>query len=215
MLGLPQRTEYERHIAKEKFYGKLEMSEAEKSLFVNEVQSIYWMNKLSPESMNLSISGGIEEIEVFRVSLKAKKLSRKVLTLIDEGIVHPILFVLEFGGDHCLCMAYKERKESGNVQVKEYYCTGWSPKETIDVEFMGLSTGEIFERILKQLSGDRLGSTADSKEELGDLVSKDLEYQKDMKEISKLEKQMNNTLQPNKKLELNRQIRKIKSKWGV
>jgi len=218
MLGLSKRTELNngsgKRIPKEKFYSKLDLSGSQERLFIDQIQSIRWTNKISPESMNLSLSGGIQEIEVFEIVLKGDLVDERLLKIIDRAIIHPILFIIRNDSKDCLCMAFKEMDDASNVSVKQYYSTRWGSKDGIVVDFSGLSTGELYKNIIIQISEGRLNDQ-DKDSDLSDLVTDYVEYQKVLKKIQKLEDDVRKTSQPNKKLELVHELRDLKSKWGV
>jgi len=217
LLGLPDRTELNKEIGKritkEKFYSKLDLETTDERMFIDEISSIHWMNKISPDSMNIDIGDGIEEIEVFKIFLKRKNVKNKFLRMIDESIEHPILFVLMKDDECSLCIAYKEKKVTGGAKVIDYYSTEWLPCNCITIQFSGLSTGEIYQSLITQISGGRLKANSNGNDFVG-VVLRDIEYQNDLKSITRLEDQIKKTTQPNKKLELVHQVREIKKKWG-
>ena len=47
MIGLPKTTEFNKQIPKQKFYEKMDISPALKKIFVEQVKTIYWRNKIA------------------------------------------------------------------------------------------------------------------------------------------------------------------------
>ena len=62
MLGLPELTEFNKRIPKQKFYDNLEISPALKKVFVDQVKAIYWRNKLATTTLNIASGMDVNEI---------------------------------------------------------------------------------------------------------------------------------------------------------
>lgn len=69
MLGLPQSTEFNKRIPKQKFYENLTVSPAIKKAFAEQIKIIYWRNKIATTTVNLSAGEQVTEIEVFEIRL--------------------------------------------------------------------------------------------------------------------------------------------------
>ena len=52
MLGLPERTEFNKRIPKQKFYENIDIPHTLKRVFVDQIRIIYWRNKLAATTMN-------------------------------------------------------------------------------------------------------------------------------------------------------------------
>lgn len=102
MLNLPQTTEVNKIIPKNKFYEKADISNSLKESFVNDIEKIVWANKLSPKTLNIAEGSTIKEIEVFHIKLKTSKFNEKILEAIDKSIPYYILYVLEYQGNYQL-----------------------------------------------------------------------------------------------------------------
>jgi len=216
VLGLPKRTELNgtlgRSIPKNRFYNNLDLTDSQERMFVDQISSIRWMNKISPETMNLESTDDIMEIEIFDIDLKGREIDEKLLKLIDCAIIHPILFVIEDEKSSRYYISFKEKGSNGKIVVKMYYSTDWLDDRT-EFDFSGLSTGELYRSLISQISGDRL--TVSGEGSFSDRVNDDIERQKVLADIEKLEKKIKNTDQPNLKVELVHQLREMKVKWGV
>ena len=53
MLGLPKTTEFNKRIPKQKFYDNLTVTPALKKVFVDQIKTIYWRNKIAASTTNL------------------------------------------------------------------------------------------------------------------------------------------------------------------
>ena len=94
MLGLPRSTEYGKRIPKQKFYDNLSISSDLKRVFVEQIATVYWSNKISADTLNVATGEIVKEIEVFTIRLNQRSLDTRVLQQIDKQIPYHILFVL-------------------------------------------------------------------------------------------------------------------------
>lgn len=54
MLKFPASTQFGRRIPKQKFYEHLDVLPEMRQLFVEQIETITWTNKLSPQTMNIA-----------------------------------------------------------------------------------------------------------------------------------------------------------------
>ena len=62
MYGLPESTIVNRKIPKKKFYENLNVSPTLKRSFVEEIQAIYWSNKIAPSTANIQEGSYVKEL---------------------------------------------------------------------------------------------------------------------------------------------------------
>ena len=86
MLGLPKSTEFDRRIPKQKFYENLTVTPEIKRIFVEQIKTIYWRNKIAPTTLNLAEGKTVTEIEIFEIRLEEAKLDEAVLRQIDKEV---------------------------------------------------------------------------------------------------------------------------------
>ena len=86
MLGFPQTTEFNKRIPKQKFYDNLDVSPTLRRVFVDQIQLIYWRNKLAESTLNISPGQAVKEIEVIEIKLTQPQLDEAVLRQIDKEI---------------------------------------------------------------------------------------------------------------------------------
>ncbi len=98
MKNFPRTTEFNRRIPKQKFYENLTVTLAIKRVFVEQIKTIWWRNKIAASTMNLAAGGTVTEIEVFEIQLNQPSLDEAVLRLIDKEIPYHILFLLTCAG---------------------------------------------------------------------------------------------------------------------
>ena len=96
MLGLPQSTEFNKRIPKQKFYENITVTPVLKRIFVDQIKVIYWRNKVAASTVNLAPGKIVTEVEVFEVKLASAPLDEAVLRQIDREIPYHIIFLLEY-----------------------------------------------------------------------------------------------------------------------
>ncbi len=211
MLGLPKTTEFDKRIPKQKFYEKLSVPPALKKAFKDQIRFIYWKNKLAAATLNLAAGSRVKEIEVIEVKLRAKDLDENVLRLMDREIPYHILFLLEYEGTYQAVMGYKEAAASGSAafKVERYYRTGWLPEEELPLQLEGLTLDGVYENFIRQLAGGTLSGGEGST--LKESVEREKKKEKLQKEIARLEAKMRKEKQLNWKIEIRKEIKKLRA----
>ena len=213
MLGLPKTTEFNKRIPKQKFYENLEISPALKKVFVDQVKTIYWRNKIATTTLNLAPGTNVTEIEVFKVKLNDQMLEEGMLRQMDREIPYHILFLLEYQRKYQAWIGYKEATASGSVafKVNKYYHTEWMEEEDLPVKLEGLDIDSVYENFVKQIAGDKL-QAAEEVESLKDIVAREEEKEALGKQIANLQKKIKKEKQLNKQMQLNSELKKLKKK---
>ena len=209
MLGLPQSTEFNRRIPKQKFYEKLEVSPAVKRAFVEQIKIIYWRNKLAPITLNIAPGQAVTEIEVLEIRLNQPQLDEAVLRQIDKELYYHLLFVLSFEGRVQAWTGYKESADNGKTafKVNKYYHTDWMPEDELILKIEGLNMDVVWENFIIQVGGVELEQGND----LAEQIELDERRAKFAREIEKLEKLARREKQPRKKFELVQRINRLKA----
>ena len=210
MIGLPESTEFNRRIPKQKFYENLSVSPALKRFFVDQIKVIYWRNKIAAATMNLAAGETVTEIEVFEIKLNEQKLDESVLRQIDKEIPYHIIFLLEYEGKHQAWTAYKEAAISGNnaFKVGNYYHTEWMMESELPLKVDGLNVDEVYENFVRQIAGDVL--QAERQESLKESVERDERRQQLEKQIAVLQKKIRKEKQLNKQVQMNAELKKLR-----
>lgn len=212
MLGLPERTEFNKRIPKQKFYENMEVSPALKRVFVEQIRIIYWRNKLAATTMNIAAGEEVTEIEVLEIRLQEQKLDEAVLRQIDKEIPYHILFLLTYEGKEQAWIGYKEAAASGSnaFKVSRYYHTNWVPEGSLSFSIDGLNMDAVYANLVRQIAGDSLSSTQG--ETLQESVARDEAKQELQKKIDSLEMKIRKEKQLNRKVELNTELKKLRKK---
>lgn len=210
MLGLPKTTEFNKRIPKQKFYDNLTVTPALKKVFIDQIKTIYWRNKIAASTTNLAPGTAVTELEVFEVKLNSQILEDSFLRQIDKEIPYHILFILEYEGQYKAVIGYKE-ESGGNAafKVNRYYSTEWMDEDALPLKLEGLSVDSVYENFVRQIAGDALAATAPG-ETLKEAVDRDEKRQSLQTQIAKLQKKIKGEKQLNKQMELNAQLKKLK-----
>ena len=212
MMNFPKTTEFNRRIPKQKFYSNLSVSPQIKKIFVEQIATINWANKLAPTTLNVKNGEIVTEIEVFHLMLNQKSLDERVLQLIDKEIPYHILFELEYEGQIQIWIGYKEESQTRaeTFKVNRYYHTDWLTKDKIHFEIDGLNMDLLYEGFIKQIAGDTL--TINVNESVGIAILRTEEKEKLEKQISALEKKLYREKQFNRQVQLNAELKALRNK---
>ena len=210
MYGLPESTTVNRKIPKKKFYENLNVSPSLKRSFIEEIQAIYWSNKIAPSLVNIQEGNVVKELEVFTIELNTQMLNEAVLRQIDRGIPYHILFILKFERKCQAWIAYKEA--SGNNQtafrVEKYYFSEWLDEDGYSVNLNGLNMDDIYENLVRQIAGDLLQNIGN--ENLEESVKRDKLVQQLHKQIDALQAKMQKEKQLNRQMDMSSELKKLK-----
>lgn len=214
MLGLPKTTELNRRIPKQKFYDNAQLSSAVKRAFVDQIKKIIWKNKLSPATINLQPSEGIEELEVFEIQLNTSTIDESILRTIDKAIPYHILYALEYEGKFQIWIPFKEKSTTGGYKTGSYYHTDWQSEDDLKLTINGLTMRELYEGLVRQIAKDAIEKDDDqTSSNLKDSIEKTKKKKDLEKKITKLQAQVRKEKQFNRQVELNGKLKKLKKEY--
>ena len=210
-MNLPKSTELNKKIPKQSFYENLDVPANIKKCFVDQIQSIIWRNKISPETTNLAAGETVNEIQVFEIKLNNKELNEEVLRLIDKKIPYHIIFLLECDGKYQAWTAYKEATSSGpNVfRVENYYHTDWIGETNLPLSIDGLNVDKVYENFVRQIAIGSLQS--DKQEPLKESVERAKHRQELLRKIENLQMKIRKEKQLNKQVKLTADLKKLRN----
>ena len=208
MVQLPASTEFKRRIPKQTFYTNLTLAPEVKRAFAEQISTITWSNKISPETINLAPSETVQEIQVFTIRLNQATLDTRILTLIDKQIPYHIVFVLEYSNRQQAWVCYKEASLAGSnaFQVGTYYHTDWVNAGELSLRIAGLSMEAAYEGFVRQIAGELLAVSGRLKED----VERAQQRLKLEKQVAALEKRIANEKQFNRQVEMNGELRQLR-----
>ena len=196
MLGLPRSTQVNRRVAKEKLYQNATLAPQTREMIKDQIDSVFWRNKLADSTMAISAGETVAEIQIFEIQLRQRELDKRVLPAIAKAIPYKILFILVFGDEAQVWI-----EASGT-----FYNTDWQPLGGFMLKFDGLNLDAVYENLARQISGGRLGTDGDIEE----AVDRDKQRQKLERDIAALEKKLLREKQFNKQVELNGELKRLK-----
>lgn len=231
----PASTVLNRRLPKEAIYQRLNPSTALKQTFITELQEIHWSHKLAADTLNLATCTDYPELQVFDIELKTGicEVSESVLRAIDGLIVFPIFYRLTrvFSGNPQMQyqLAYKmpATAESDKIKLGRYFASPWLPspcEDTLAPLPMALDISQLYRQLLQTLVKSELSArntvTVDTRpntlwqplvgEPLDSWMSRLDETARLEKRIAGLQGQLAHEKQFNRKIELNRELNKLK-----
>lgn len=168
LFAWPAKAKVESRIPRDRLFRSAGGGKAIRALYEQQIERIDWAFKLFERSVNLPPAGGVDEIEVFRVTLRSGQIDDRVLAHIDKAIPHPILFELvrhaPDGDEVELAAAYKRRSEADKAQAitLEHWRGTWSPADRERAPLpQGASLEGLYAGLLRSLwpHGQRTGET--------------------------------------------------------
>lgn len=215
MLGLPKTTEFNKRIPKQKFYDNLTVSPALKKVFIEQIKTICWRNKIAATTMNLDPGAHVRELEVFEIHLHSPNLDENILRHLDQEIPYHLLFILAHDGKHKAVMGYKEESPGKTAfKLHRYYATAWMAENTLPLRAEGLSVDAVYENFVRQIAGDALAAS-EAGESLKESIARDEKRQALQTQIEKLQKKIKREKQLNKQMEMNVELKKLKNELEV
>ena len=206
MLSFPSKAQVNIKVPKKSFYKNLTVNTANKRIFIDQINAIYWRYKLTADTLAVVLSQTIDEIEIFEIELTTKNFDSSILRLIDRGIPYHTIFILTYEGESQLWIAFKEKTSSDSRSVGNYYHTTFAPSESLNLSADGLSLDDIYAALFYQISGIQKNLS----KPLKDVIIEHEQQLKLEREIERLEKQLKRETQPKKKFELHQKIQKMK-----
>lgn len=192
MINLPDRCKVNKFIPKKTFYEKIGISTSVKDDFINNIDKITWLYKLSENTLGISKSQDVEEIQVFEIILKEKVFPKNIIKIISKAIPYKILFVLKYNENYCY-----------SIKVDDIYFSKWN--EDIKFNINGLTLETVYENIVKSIIKEN-----DNMNSFNNIIENKSKVDELSKKIEQLTNKVNNEKQFNKKVELNIELQKLK-----
>lgn len=193
MIELPKECIVDKFIPKKIFYEKVNLSSNLKQEFVDKIDKIYWKYKISEDTLNISKTENVEEIEIFELTLKEKVNCQSIIKVITRNIPYIILFEI----------CYNDEVQYAIKHNDDIYFTNWN--ERIDFNFNGIDLNIVYENIIRSVM-----NISEQSNNIDEELEKDKKLKEVQKEIERLENKMKSEKQFNKKVELNKNILELK-----
>lgn len=197
MFNLPERCIVNKFIPKKVFYEKVTLTTNTKDEFINLIQRITWLYKLSPDTLKINKTDEVEEIQIFQIDVKEKTIPKRAISVITKTIPYKILFVLKYDKDYCY-----------SIKVDNIYFTEWN--EDIEFNINGLTLETIYENIVKSIIKENNNTNT-----FDNIIEKKSKVDELSKKIEQLINKVNNEKQFNKKVELNLELQRLNKEMEV
>lgn len=191
MIDLPKCCLVNRFIPKKTFYEKIAISSNIKDEFVNEVEKIIWLYKLSEDTLGISKTEVVEEIQVFEIYLKEKKIPKNVIKIISKAIPYKILFVIKYNDNICY-----------GIKVDDLYFSDWNEKIIFELNSLNLEI--VYENMVKSIMKE-----SETEKEFENLIQDRKKEEELTKKIETIKNKISKEKQFNRKVELNQELRKL------
>lgn len=205
LLKYPQSCIVDRVVPKNMFYKFMDVNLKMKTRFVNDVVSIFWLYKLSAQTINVTISATLSEIEIFVATLKGPDCSPDLFSFIDQNMPHHIVFVLVYEGKAMLLVNYKDWTDNSHTKFKitQTFTSPWVNIEDLALTIDGQNLNRIYDNFVAQVSG--IGEHKSGK--MAEIVAlKQLISSKET-DLHSLESKVRKELQFNRQVEMNKQVK--------
>ena len=199
MFELPKSALVNKFIPKNTFYKKFNLSSAIKEEFVDLIEKIIWLYKISEDTVGISKNKSIEEIQIFEISLKVKKVPEKSLKVISKSIPYPILFKIKYNDEFCYAISLY----NDNQEYEKLYINEWN--KDINIDFVALDLKKLYSKMIKEFLVE-----FSTEESIESTINKNELYSKLNNDIIKLSNQLKKEKQFNRKISINKELNKKK-----
>ncbi len=222
----PKQTAFGRIVPKGRIYDHAKASTILKNRFIDQVERMTWAHKLAPETLNLSATKSVPEIEIIRIRCKQADLHHDILRAIDKAIPYPLIFELIHDGKRKMMAAYKRPNEADTSKwvISSYFSGAWededAPRQVLP---QALNLGTLYEAMLTTLMPEfsNAEGPASISEGMSDMpqavfeapppmpqrVARIEEIQTQEREIDRIKARLGRTKQFNKRVEVNGELR--------
>ncbi len=212
----PKKTVFDRIVPKEKIYQTASVDQKRKRFFIDQIERIKWTYKLAPETINITASETVKEIQVFTLTLKTSILSDLVLKTIDRAVPSPILFILEYDSKIRYRAAYKRPSEANKKKsvLSDYFgheiFESYSDAAASSLP-TALNLARLYDAFLKNLIPlqVRLG------ESMAQMVMRYEEIEKLQKKQHRLAAKIHSTKQFNRRVDVNQELKTVQEQIKV
>lgn len=208
ILNFPSTTIVNKPVPKNAFYGRSSDSSLREFL-TREFESIVWLYKFAPATINVEDGEYVHEIDVFYCRMKEDKYSIKPFSAMDELLPRHTVFIIEYGEKFDLLMHHKEisfvhGEQKWKCGVSEIQRDIRIDADTLNIQ--GQSMDAVYNGLLSQISGLSASTREEYKEQVD--LRKQIEFL--WKQVTVLQKKIKAEKQFNRQMELSAEMRKLK-----
>lgn len=192
---LPADAFVNKFIPKNKFYEKAVVSSKIQRDFVDKIKRITWKYKLAEDTIGISKTDIVTEIQIFEIELKKQEIPKNVLKVIDKAIPYQILYRFAYKDSFAYAITLKE-----NNKPENYYFSKWNEKKNFT--FTGIDLEKVYQNLIRVFVKKEAGT----KKDFDEVVDLDNKIRSLEKEINVLENKIRREKQFNRKVELNKTL---------
>ncbi|MCF6311504.1 MAG: DUF4391 domain-containing protein [Verrucomicrobiales bacterium] len=215
MFDYPPTTLVNRVIPKSKILQNAQPTTRLKNLLAKQVHQIRWQAKLAPETINLSATPQVPEIQIFHLILKGAEIHPDLLQLLDKTIPHPILFSMETADHHLAYSAAYKRPSEGDASqwvVGARFISSFIPQpSSLPPLPTALDLGHLYSALLEPL----LPLVARKGEMLPELIERCSSYQALVRIVAKLQSKVQREKQFNRRIAFNQELNEAKAELAA
>ncbi len=230
-LTIPESCHLGKRVYKKLFYENAPLNAADKKAFAEDIDDIYWLYTLKPETINIARyqddEHDYQEVAILQVNLKNPKAFKRIAQVMQRAIPYPILLVMVDGSRIALSIADKRinRADREKITVEAFYETDWMDLLQLNeieaafvdscaitcfsfnnfYEFYGDLTARIIALNCAHLNGTYTLENALSREARIELLGRIRQTQQ---QLAELRSALKNESQFNRKVQLNMEIKK-------
>jgi len=211
----PEAARFGRVVPKTEFYEHATVPAAVREKFVSEVQRITWAYKLAENTVNLSGTSAVPEIQVFRIDAKGRDVAESILAAIDKAVKTPIIFEVNRGegaARHTRMIAAHKALSIGTAKLGSYHSTEWFQH---DAGRQPLPTAIDLPALYARLIESLTSLTARPGEDATEIAARLESIRKLEREVAALERKLRSEPQLNRKVEIRRTLKSKQAALAV
>ncbi len=209
LFNYPPSAAVSRGVPKTRIYRHAGADKALRELFTTQVDQIIWKFKLAPETIRLSATRSVTEIQIFEVALRAETLDEDVLRALDRAIPSALIFELTYAGKRRVTAAFKRPGEADGTRriTSGYFAADWvpegTPREPLPV---AVDLGALYDRILTAI----IPAPAKAGEDIRSRVARMEAVGAQTRVVERIRARLGREKQFNKRVAINAELRAAK-----
>lgn len=213
-LNFPTSTIVAKNVPKNAFYkrAKAQRTTALRTFLTEAFESILWLYKLHPSTLNIADGQQVHEIDVFYCKMSTMHIDERLLSELDMLLPRHTLYIMDRDGSSDLMMFPKTINTQGHI-VQNGKMEAWT---NVDLSATPLTvTGHDMD----MLYGDFLGklSHLNTRTEAEYAKAAEQRQQQELlkRQYAALQKKIKNEKQFSRQLEMNRELKALKAKMTL
>lgn len=213
-LNFPTSTIVAKNVPKNAFYkrAKAQRTTALRTFLTEAFESILWLYKLHPSTLNIADGQQVHEIDVFYYKMSATHIDERLLCELDMLLPRHTLYIMDRDGSTDLMMFPKTINAQGHI-VQNGKMEAWT---NVDLSATPLT---ITGHDMDMLYGDFLGklSHLNTRTEAEYAKAAEQRQQQELlkRQYTALQKKIKNEKQFSRQLEMNRELKALKAKMTL